>query len=301
LVALLPSSTRGNCIEEKLIIPLKDVVSSSLPLARSRKTVGQIHSLFTRSYNIAFGRDLVNVASTGMECSSYGLKLSTETVKLQIKSLNVGDPAIWEGSRLQLFSSHSDVIKIDLGELTVLDLKLRSIEPTIERISAAARSLESAVSLEETGLLWDEKTILVLWSLCQPDLSEKTFKSAFDYLIGRGRGLTPSGDDVLFGYLMVQKLFGIPLRLKKLSLNQHQVKTTLISENYLRLLWRGYVSEYFQNYCQAVIVPDHASLSRRVERIRGVGATSGNDMLLGMSLAISGINGVNKVLPSAEK
>lgn len=284
-----------------MIFPPKGVVSYSLPLTRLRKTTGQIHSLFTRSYNIAFGCDLVNVASADMECSSYGLKLSPEEVKFQIKSLNVGARVVWEGSRLQLFCRNGNVIEINLAELTVLDLKLRPTQPTKERVEAVARSLEFAVTLKDTGLPQDEETLRVLRSLCQPDLSEKTFRIAFDYLIGRGQGLTPSGDDVLLGYLMMLKLFSIPLCLEKLRLKDYQDKTTLISENYLRLLRQGYVSEYFQNFCQAASIPDQASLRQIVARIKGVGATSGSDMLLGMAIGISKINGVNLVLPKAGK
>ena len=276
-------------------------MSSSLPLSLLRKTTGQIHSLFSRSYNIAFGRDLVNVANADMECSSYGLKLSPEEVKLQSKSMNVGDRVVWEGRNLQLFYCHGDVIEIDLAELTVLDLKLMPTEPTEERVEAVASSLESAVMLKDTGLPQDEETLRVLRSLGQPDLSEKKFRIAFDYLIGRGQGLTPSGDDVLLGYLMMLKLFSFPLYLEKLKLKDFQDKTTLISENYLRLLRQGFVSEYFQNFCQAASIPDKASLRQMVAQIKGIGATSGSDMLLGMAIGISKFAGVNLVLPSAGK
>ena len=281
--------------------PSRGVISSSLPLSRSSNVEGQIHSLFSRSYNIAFGRDLVNVASADMECSSYGLKLSIEEIKFQIKSLNMGDRVFWEGSQLQLFCRDGDVININLAELSVLDLKLMPTKPTMERVEAAARSLESAVTLEDTGLPLDDETLSVLRSLCQPDLTEIAFQLAFDFLIGRGRGLTPSGDDVLLGYLMVLKLFGISLGLEKMNPKHYQDKTTLISENYLKMLFQGYVSEYLKNFCQAASIPDPAAMHQTVAQIKGLGATSGTDMLLGMAIGISKITGVNLVLPTALK
>ena len=270
-------------------------------MARSSKVEGQVHSLFSRSYNIAFGRDLVNIASEEMECSSYGLKLNAEELKFQIKSLNVGDLVVWEGNRLELFCHHGDLIEINLAEMKVLDLKLLPVTPTKERLETLARPFESAVMLEQTGLPSDKGTLGVLRSLCQPDLSEKTFRLAFDYLIGLGQGLTPSGDDLLLGYLMMLKLFGFPMYLENLRLEDYQDKTTLISENYLIMLCRGYVSEYLMNFCQAAIVPNQTKLRQTLARIKGLGATSGSDILLGMAIGISKITGVNLVLPLAGK
>lgn len=267
------------------------VVSNSLPLARSDNPTGQIHSLFNSSFNIVFGRDLVNVASATMQCSSFGLNLSEEAVTHLIKSLIVGDRVVQKDSRLVLYSSCGGVIEINLAKLKVLDLKLKRIEPTVERVEAVIRALESVAWLDDIGLPIDERTVGVLRSLCAADLAKETLQEVFEFLIGRGKGLTPSGDDVLLGYLMVRKLFGNTPRSEQWRVKEIEQKTTLISVNYLRLLSMGYVSEYFQNFCQAATIPDDASLKQSVERIKRVGATSGSDMLLGMSLGIDKIGG----------
>ncbi len=269
----------------------RGVVSSSLPLARSESVSGQIHSLFKSSLNIAFGEELVNVANSRMQCSSFGLKLEDDKVDQLIQSAIVADRVVQKGSRLILYSSYGGVIEIDLAKLEVIDLKVKPVEITPERIELISRVLSEMADLEQVGLPMDERTVAVLRGLTDQGMKKEALDTAFEHLIGRGKGLTPSGDDVLLGYLLMCKLFGKSPCLEQYRVKQNINRTTLISANYLRELCRGFVSEYFQNFCLAAARMDEGLMRQSVEQIKNVGATSGHDMLLGMSLGISKIGG----------
>ena len=226
-------------------------VSSSLPLARPNSPHGQIHSLFNSSFNIAFGDELVNVASSQKQCSSYGLVLDEGLFNPLIKDIVVGDRVLQKGAQILIYSTYGGVLEINLDELDVLDLKIKQIQPQLERLQVIDNALESVSWQEEIGLLADERSHSELQKLSNAAMSTEEFYEVFDYLCGRGKGLTPSGDDVLLGYLMVLKLFGKTPRLEEWRLQSAIQKTTAISVNYFRMLFRGYVSEYLQNFCQA--------------------------------------------------
>jgi len=50
---------------------------------------------------------------------------------------------------------------------------------------------------------------------------------------------------------MVLKLFGKTPMLEEWRLKSAIQKTTAISASFFRMLFRGYISEYLQNFCQA--------------------------------------------------
>lgn len=270
-------------------------VSSSLPLARPDSLLGQIHSLFNSSFNIAFGDELVNVASSQKQCSSYGLVLDEGLFTPLIKSILVGDRVSQKGAQMLIYSTYGGVLEINLDELDVLDLKIRPIQPQLERLQAIDEALESVSWQDEIGLPADERSHAELQKLSNAAMSTEEFYEVFDYLCGRGKGLTPSGDDVLLGYLMVLKLFGKTPILEEWRLNSAIQKTTAISVNYFKMLFRGYVSEYLQNFCQAAEKSDIELLKQSVTAIKQIGATSGSDTLLGISI---GVGKIKKLLNS---
>lgn len=97
--------------------------------------------------------------------------------------------------------------------------------------------------------------------------------------IGLGPGLTPSYDDALVGVMAVCRAEGItpPFELTDLSV------TTDVSARYLRLAREGYFGEYVLDVIHALY--GRGDLTEAVERLAGIGATSGCDMLLGMAQA----------------
>lgn len=262
------------------------VVSSSLPLDRPDSLLGQIHSLFKSSFNIAFDDELVNVASSPTQCSSYGLVLDEGLFDHLVKSIVVGDRVLQKGAHIFIYSTYNSVLDINLGEFHVLDLKIREIQPQPKRLQEINKALESVNWQENIGLPENEHLLSKLQILSNPELSTEEFYEVFDYLCGRGKGLTPSGDDVLLGYLMVLKLFGDSTWSEEWQHKTVSKKTTIISVNYFRMLYRGYVSEYLQHFCLAAEKADFEALKESVAAIKHIGETSGSDTLLGLSIGI---------------
>jgi hypothetical protein len=97
-------------------------------------------------------------------------------------------------------------------------------------------------------------------------------------LLGRGPGLTPSGDDVLAATLVVHHALGLPTpgwlpsRLGK--------ATTPLSAQLLRLAAQGYCCDRLASLMQAL---DHGDdPAEATQRLAALGGTTGRAMLLGL-------------------
>lgn len=105
-------------------------------------------------------------------------------------------------------------------------------------------------------------------------------------LVGKGPGLTPSGDDALVGLLAVQHrahpgaTTGL-LGLLDAAIRPNLVRTTAISAHYLRLALDGHFGEHLSNLVDGLGV-DGDIRPELVARVQSSGATSGADVLVGV-------------------
>ena len=103
------------------------------------------------------------------------------------------------------------------------------------------------------------------------------------WLIGRGPGLTPSGDDMLTGMLAVFIAAGIPVHLFLPPADQLAQLTTSVSCSYLNSARVGEFSTPVLGVMRSLQTGRDAGHALR--RLRTVGHTSGADMVLGIALA----------------
>ena len=110
------------------------------------------------------------------------------------------------------------------------------------------------------------------------------------YLIGRGGGLTPSGDDLVVGFTMAQKIFNDTSdwdQLLKEMLTQRN--TTDISKAYYKAALEGYFSELFIVLVRALEWASEESVENIISLVRTYGHTSGTDTLFGFTLGLRSI------------
>lgn len=114
---------------------------------------------------------------------------------------------------------------------------------------------------------------------------------ALRFLIGRGKGLTPSGDDMLIG-AMAAELFR-PRLPKAFAGNMRQLlsgdvkATTVVSEHYLRCALEGRFNEPIKDLLQALGTRSGIeTIEKKVKNITEIGHTSGLDMLSGFAAAL---------------
>lgn len=268
---------------------MSGLISSGLVQTPSSKATGQILSLFDHSFNIAFEEELLNVASSRLDCSSFGLTLpETDFEDLRISVL-IGDRVKRDANRLMIYSSLGGVFEIVLSKEKLIDLKIAPVQADATLIATIIKTLAEFPIREKTGLHIDPHTQNFLDTLTVPFLPQSEFETSANFLIGRGRGLTPSGDDILLGYLMTFKLFDLPIHSELLQSNTLVTKTTIVSANYLRMLDLDIISESFKRFNKAILYRNIQHLRLSISRITEIGATSGFDTLLGVKLALKRI------------
>jgi hypothetical protein len=115
-------------------------------------------------------------------------------------------------------------------------------------------------------------------------LHDGDLAGAVGLLAGLGPGLTPSGDDVLAGILLIASLtdrFSPP----ELRAAADTARTHDISRSFLRWAANGHSIEPVHDLLSTVAAgrPTH----RAEQAVAAIGATSGHDLLLGLRLALS--------------
>jgi hypothetical protein len=109
-----------------------------------------------------------------------------------------------------------------------------------------------------------------------------------DALIGRGMGLTPSGDDFLAGVLYSLYFLRCGRLLEPLSkkLRNSLEKTTRLSCHFLKYALAGKWGQTEENVMLALMTDSGNNLSKAVNSMLAVGASSGADEMLGITAGI---------------
>lgn len=113
---------------------------------------------------------------------------------------------------------------------------------------------------------------------------EDQILSSSKKLIGLGPGLTPSGDDVLLGMMLVLNLPGNPyekyLPLFDQVLLEARDETNLLSFHGLARAREGFVRRNLLDFIKAIL--REKEIEKEREQVRSIGHTSGQDILLGV-------------------
>lgn len=120
-------------------------------------------------------------------------------------------------------------------------------------------------------------------------MNNGTLFKAVEFFIGRGRGLTPSGDDFIIGWLLIDQLNHPSITLKKAIESKISVSgyTTDISRSYLSWGLRGHFSSALLdiiNYLHGGGLKE--DIERLLKNAVDYGNTSGTDTLSGLVTAL---------------
>ena len=125
--------------------------------------------------------------------------------------------------------------------------------------------------------------LAAVWEPVILDLRRSDLVAASRRLQGRGTGLTPSGDDVLAGILLVGAVD--PSRRRALAELVRSARTTRLSRAFLRWAASGHSIQPAHALLDAAASGDQTGMRRAAASLAGVGATSGRALAAGMALA----------------
>ena len=122
-----------------------------------------------------------------------------------------------------------------------------------------------------------------VWGEVTGDVRRGDVAAAFSRLQGRGAGLTPSGDDMLAGVLLVCAINpGWRGALDRLA---RSARTTALSCAYLRWAAAGQSIQPAHTLLDAAAAGDREAMGRAARSLAAVGATSGRALVAGVVLA----------------
>ena len=272
------------------------VSSHAYPLLHKAAT-GEVRGVFRHGLDVvrSDGR-LLYLGGSDRALSCVGLQLPPAVLRLVLAAVRSGDAVeLGEGALTFWGSAASRPFRLDCTAAEAVDLRVGTpISPSAVR---ALRLAIAACGLEDVvGLAWDTRLQTALVRLTG---SGSTLAEAVRWLYGRGAGLTPTGDDILCGYgtgLLACGDYAAHGRLVEALRGVGRTRrTTYVSEAYLAAMAAGYANETYVHLLEtaragAVGGPAGAEALAAVRRL---GHTSGNDTLLGFSLALGvGYRGV---------
>lgn len=225
------------------------------------ETVGYIHSIFKNSLNIKFGENIVHISKIGSSLTSFGCCIREEILNFLLLNCKINDIVIKKENNLIFYTSFG-IEKINLLNLKSKSLKiLKKEKKNLKMIYEEIKNIdfESKIGLNKFEV--EEK------------LKNGIKEEIQYYFTGRGKGLTPSGDDILLGFSLILYLFDENITLK------YGDFTTDISRQYFKAFNKRYVNEQFFN-----LIYDNVKNS--IEEIKKIGHTSGYDTLFGIFLGI---------------
>lgn len=261
------------------------------PIDRFGK-MGTVHSVFQHSFNIKVGGQLINFTNHPDYLSGFGIYLPDTFFQEIFPCIQQGNIVKITADELSVYSLLG-VRSLSLKEPELAPLQLSGLTVRQEELCQLEQLLECQQLENALGLTLDAETAKVFNLLRGIDgrLTAADWQKVLHYLIGRGRGLTPSGDDILTAYLSLLSMVGDP-QAEALSsaLTDQKLSTTDISKAYIISSIHGYVNSLvYQLFLDLQNQESTAVIKHAIEKVRMIGHSSGTDLCFGLLLGLQKI------------
>ncbi len=246
-------------------------------VARGVAQRGVIHSVFPAAANIIFpGGFVLSLNAITSPRMPNGLQLSTPPGTFPFPVLRAGMPVLFGAQRLLIEAVDCS---FDLSCCSEWDPHIERPDQLDMKVVAKNKEwLLKHVPALDLQLTWDQPVHNV--------------RSMAQYLCGRGVGLTPTGDDILAGWMAVNWLLYGPLTCFLEACQQivavAKQQTHLLSQCWLSYAATGDVATPIKALLDALTKEDDAQLAASMEAVLSMGATSGRDLIQGIMLGLVG-------------
>ena len=255
----------------------------------------KVHSIFQSGINIETKGGLIFIGEDKNGRLPFGIHLDEKDIR---ELLKLDNKTIFTFNKDLKLLQTSEYI-IDLNKSIIYSSKLPRDKGKIcyEKLkylltSIIEMDLTTGLDIKLEDILGNKLEIISKLKDSMESKDEQVIKNALRPIIGRGRGLTPSGDDLLIGLLWINEI--VPV-LSKAFLNVLQSLilegdlTTDVSLNYYKSAFIGdYSSNLIYLACELISF-DRGKIKSRLKDIVQYGHTSGIDLLTGIALGVDTI------------
>jgi hypothetical protein len=291
------------------------------PLLDIPTTRGSIHSVFPRAANLLFGGRLLTLHARETPCAPNGLVLPLRAGQGPLADLQTGMAVIIERGAIHIptpnvrlstqnsrpWNPHPQLepaacpperLERNLALLTALLASqaprdgLAALASLPVDAASFAAAPDSPSSSDGSFLLHTARpaTRRLLEGVIRRDI--QPVRQGASTLIGLGPGLTPSGDDLLIGFMAATILLSEPLGLssgfyQRLNLEFLTIargRTNKLSITWMEYAKQGEVAEHVGRLFKTLVSEDARLLEEAAMMVLKSGATSGADVLTGIIL-----------------
>ncbi len=251
-----------------------------------------VHSVFTNAINLKYQEDyIITILPQNHSCGTQTIILSEATFKiLRSSRLQAGESFEMD---LKEWAKEDYVIDLTIPDKLYLNNELsitNNIKCCLDEMKCSSNQDGLASCLFGRENIY---TKLLSTKLSQIDLhiieqDESKLSDKLCSILGLGPGLTPSGDDFIYGVLSVlfyyNRLSGkssdwLSLAAARIS-NAARNLTTVISYNMLRSCINGEFSEYIKNLLIGILYGNN--VEPLLKKVLQIGSSSGADIAAGI-------------------
>ncbi|WP_271552371.1 DUF2877 domain-containing protein [Enterococcus mundtii] len=255
--------------------------------------IGVIHSVFEHSFNVEINQQLINIACFHEYLSSFGINLPEDRFNTLASALQTGNRVKINDDQLTIYST-SSVRQVTLKPCRLVPLNVFKLGLSKKQLLLLKPFLAEKNWQTKIGLPVDKRASTLFARMAQPNREWTTteWQEVVGYLLGRGKGLTPSGDDLLMGYQLVLGTVSDPRGIAlAVALGEAQTATTAISQAYLTCATKGYANSLVHQLFSDLAQNQEEKIEEQLEKIMRIGHSSGMDLAFGIWLALQAIEG----------
>ena len=279
-----------------------------IPLLLSAYMEGRVHSVFQNGVNVQMGGRLFFIGTKKNGELPFGIHLPSDTLQSFVSTIEQDSRVSWRAdSRELVFDEASSIVSLteatpyqwelsyrhleadDLTNNLVMLLSILMEEPIKTVLDSDIEEfvsdyLEGTEPACHTGRQVKELLTVLLSS------NEKSIETSLRFFLGRGQGLTPSGDDHLVGILAIHAAIGL------LSSEAIQVLHSLVANERLTTdVGREYLLYALEGRFSSTVVKASSALTEKtdidtlkplLEELLDMGHSSGIDTVFGMLLGL---------------
>jgi hypothetical protein len=276
--------------------------------------VGGIHSVFKNSLNLSFGDRLINLNSVESAKPPFGVQMDESIINYIVDNIGKNDNVLWDADYKNIiFPSmnlkikfnenyyHSQIspIEIDYSNFLINFSKLIKFAVGNQLQNGFDKDMLKIIEFYFNENKTDKDEFSKELRLLENSLLEEKLDSeVLNYWVGRGRGLTPSGDDFLVGVLALLSTLGYASSYSKdledYLLKEGYKRTTRIGFEYLWYASQGKFSDNIITLCKSMVEEDKKEFEKALWSLSDTGHTSGTDTILGIILSSKFIIGKHR-------
>lgn len=264
-----------------------DQISSYIYPVDKFGQIGRVHSIFAHSLNIQVGLRLINISCFDNYLSCFGINISEKNLKSVIQSVTENNIVKFLDNNI-VFYTQDGIKRIDVKNFNIVELKIKPLNYFPEKgLKKTLEVLNNCKVDQRIGI--PNNTLLKKFSDEMITFKNFNAEQIVTWLLGRGKGLTPSGDDILCGYifvlLLVDKANTYLSSLVKQIRNNLKL-TTDVSKAYLICATQGYVNSKVYQLYKSFKNHNFKDIDSELNSILEIGHTSGKDLSYGIKLGI---------------